>query len=153
MRLAGIDFFDLVSVVMVIFSGLAGNLVNTPAKGLNMKTPKLKAYYTALDAREYHDFEQSRRIEVSRQVTVNPLTGAVSGRRYIYLSATPEIADTDYRTRTRREDSVWVLRVPADQIRRDQLTPQGDQVWVLGHSLHLPHCGVLRFDLDKNPTA
>ena len=118
-----------------------------------MKTPKLKAYYTAMSATEYHDFEQSRRIEVSSRVNINPLTGAVSGRRYIHLAATPELADTDYRVRTGRQDSVWVLRVPADQIRRDQLTAQGEQVWVASHSLHLPHCGVLRFDLEKNTSA
>ena len=118
-----------------------------------MKIPKLKAYYTAMSATEYHEFETSRRIEVSQRVNINPLTGAVSGRRYIHLAATPELADTDYRARTGRQDSVWVLRVPADQIRRDQLTAQGEQVWVLGHSLHLPHCGVIRFDLAKNPTA
>jgi hypothetical protein len=44
------------------------------------------------------------------------------------------LADTDYRARTGRQDSVWVLRVPASQIRRDQLTAQGEQVWVLGNS-------------------
>jgi hypothetical protein len=134
---------------MPIFSGLMGNLVNTPAKGLKMKIPKLKAYYTALNAKEYHDFEQSRRIEVDQRVTINPLTGAVTGRRYIYLSATPELADTDYRTRTRREDSVWVLRVPADAVDRAELVAQGDQTWLLGTSIHLPHCGVMRFDLQK----
>ena len=115
-----------------------------------MKTPKLKAYYTALNAQEYHDFEQSRRIEVSQRVTINPLTGAVSGRRYIYLSATPELADTDYRTRTQRLDSVWVLRVPADAIDRTELTAQADQTWQYGSGIHLPHCGVLRFDLDRS---
>ena len=115
-----------------------------------MKTPKLKAYYTALSATEYHDFETSRRIEVSSRVNINPLTGAVSGRRYIHLAATPELADTDYRVRTQREDSVWVLRVPAEAVDRNQLTAQGEQVWVLGHSLHLPHCGVMRFDLDRS---
>jgi hypothetical protein len=118
-----------------------------------MKIPKLKAFYTALSAAEYHDFEHSRRIEVSSRVTVNPLTGAVSGRRYIYLAATPELADTDYRSRTQRTDSVWVLRVPAAAVDRPGLEPQGDQVWVSSHSLHLPHCGVLRFDLTKDPTA
>jgi len=118
-----------------------------------MKQPKLKAYYTAMSATEYHDFEQSRRIEVSSRVTINPLTGAVSGRRYIYLAATPELADTDYRVRTQRTDSVWVLRVPADLINRSQLTAQGEQVWVFSNTLHLPHCGVIRFDLAKDPTA
>ena len=114
-----------------------------------MKTPKLKAYYTALSATEYRDFETSRRIEVDQRVNINPLTGAVSGRRYIYLSATPDGADTDYRTRTRREDSVWVLRVPAATVDRTQLTAQGDQTWAYGHSIDLPHCGVMRFDLQK----
>ena len=115
-----------------------------------MKTPKLKAYYTALDAKDYHEFESTRRIEVDQRVTINPLTGAVSGRRYIYLSATPEIADTDYRTRTRREDSVWVLRVPAAAVDRAELVAQADQTWAYGHSIHLPHCGVMRFDLAQN---
>ena len=114
-----------------------------------MKQPKLKAYYTAMSATEYKEFEQSRSIEVSTQVTINPLTGAVSGRRYIHLAATPELADTDYRARTGRQDSVWVLRVPASQIDRSQLTAQGEQVWVASHSLHLPHCGVTRFDLAE----
>lgn len=115
-----------------------------------MKIPKLKAFYTALNAAEYHEFENTRRIEVSERVIINPLTGAVSGRRYIYLSATPDLADTDYRTRTRREDSVWVLRVPGDAVDRAELQAQGDQTWVLGHSIHLPHCGVMRFDLSKS---
>jgi hypothetical protein len=115
-----------------------------------MKIPKLKAYYTALDAKDYHDFEQSRRIEVDQRVTINPLTGAVSGRRYIHLAATPELADTDYRARTGRQDSVWVVRVPASQIDRSELTAQGEQVWVLGNTVHLPHCGVIRFDLARS---
>jgi hypothetical protein len=114
-----------------------------------MKQPKLKAYYTALSAAEYHEFEHSRRIEVSQRVNINPLTGAVSGRRYIHLAATPELADTDYRARTQRRDSVWVVRVPAAAVDRSQLTAQGEQVWVSSHSLHLPHCGVLRFDLAE----
>jgi hypothetical protein len=117
-----------------------------------MKQPKLKAYYTAMSATDYHDFEQSRRIEISSRLTSHPLTGAVSGRRYIHLAATPYLSDTDYRARTGRQDSVWVVRVPADQIRRDQLTAQGEQVWVLSNTLHLPHCGVIRFDLAKDPT-
>jgi hypothetical protein len=115
-----------------------------------MKQPKLKAYYTAMSASEYHDFESSRRIEVSSRVNINPLTGAVSGRRYIHLAATPELADTDYRARTGRQDSVWVLRVPASQIDRSELTAQGEQVWVLGNTVHLPHCGVIRFDLARS---
>ena len=103
-----------------------------------------------MSATEYHEFETSRRIEVSERVTINPLTGAVTGRRYIHLAATPELADTDYRARTQRTDSVWVLRVPGDQINRNELTAQGEQVWVSSHSLHLPHCGVLRFDLARS---
>ena len=118
-----------------------------------MKVPKLKAFYTALSAQEYKEFEKTRRIEVSTQVTINPITGAMSGRRSIWLAATPDLADTEYRARTRREDSTWVLRVPADAVDRDQLQAQTDQVWLLNNTLHLPHCGVLRFDLDKNPTA
>ncbi len=115
-----------------------------------MKQPKLKAYHTALTAAEYQAFEQSRSIEVSRQVTINPLTGAVSGRRYIYLAATAETADTEFRQRTGYQHSVWVLRVPAAAVDRSELVATAhDQVWVSSHSLHLPHCGVLRFDLTE----
>ena len=114
-----------------------------------MKIPKLKAYYTALSASEYHDFEHSRRIEVSNRVTVNPLTGAVSGRRAIYVAATPELADTEYRARTGRTDSVWVVRIPADAVDRAQLKPQATDTYLLEHSVHLPHCGVMRFDLAR----
>jgi hypothetical protein len=113
-----------------------------------MKQPKLKAYYTALNAREYQDFERTRQLEISRSVSINPLTGAVSGRRYIHLAATAELADTEFRQRTGNQLSVWVLRVPADAVNRSQLAPTPvDQVWVGSHSLHLPHCGVMRFDL------
>ena len=112
-----------------------------------MKQPKLKAYYTALNAREYQDFERTRQLEISRSVTINPLTGAVSGRRYIHLAATAELADTEYRQRTGNQLSVWVLRVPAAAVDRSQLTTQGEQVWVSSNTLHLPHCGVIRFDL------
>ena len=114
-----------------------------------MKQPKLKAYYTALNAREYQEFETTRQLEISRTVSINPLTGAVTGRRYVHLAATAELADTEYRQRTGYQHSVWVLRVPADHIRRDQLEPSGDQVWVSSNTLHLPQCGVIRFDLAK----
>jgi hypothetical protein len=114
-----------------------------------MRQPKLKAYYTALNAREYQDFERTRHLEISRSVTINPLTGAVSGRRYIHLAATAELADTEFRQRTGYQLSVWVLRVPADRVDRSQLEPAGDQVWVSSHTLHLPHCGVIRFDLAE----
>jgi hypothetical protein len=114
-----------------------------------MKQPKLKAYYTALNAREYQEFERTRQLEISRSVSINPLTGAVTGRRYIHLAATAELADTEYRQRTGNQLSVWVLRVPADQVDRSQLAPTAaEQVWVSSHSLHLPHCGVMRFDLQ-----
>jgi hypothetical protein len=115
-----------------------------------MKIPKLKAYYTALSAAEYHDFEHSRRIEVSSRVTINPLTGAVSGRRCLYVTATPELADTEYRARTNRTDSVWVLRIPAEAVDRAQLRVLADQTYELTQSIHLPHCGVMRFDLDRS---
>lgn len=114
-----------------------------------MRQPKLKAYYTALNAREYKEFERTRLLEISRTVTINPLTGAVSGRRYVYLAATADTADTEYRQRTGYQLSVWVLRVPADLVDRTQLEPTAtDQVWVSSHTLDLPHCGVLRFDLQ-----
>ena len=113
-----------------------------------MKQPKLKAYYTALNAREYQEFETTRQLEISRTVSINPLTGAVSGRRYIHLAATAELADTEFRQRTGYQHSVWVLRVPGDAVDRSQLEPTAtNQVWVSSHTLHLPHCGVIRFDL------
>ena len=117
-----------------------------------MRQPKLKAYYTALNASEYKEFERTRHLEISRTVSINPLTGAVSGRRYIYLAADADTADTEYRQRTGNQLSVWVLRVPADLIDRSQLesTP-APHVWTSSLTLHLPHCGVLRFDLAEYP--
>ena len=113
-----------------------------------MRQPKLKAYYTALNAREYQEFETTRQLEISRTVSINPLTGAVSGRRYIHLAATAELADTEFRQRTGYQHSVWVLRVPANAVDRTKLEPTAtDQVWVSSNTLHLPHCGVIRFDL------
>ena len=112
-----------------------------------MKIPKIKYWCTALTPEQYQEFERTRRIEVSERITIDITTGTASGRTCVPLSASVTGADQLLRDRSRWRDSVYVLRIAADQLDRAHIYAAGDQVWEYRHSMHIPHCGVERVEL------
>lgn len=115
-----------------------------------MKLPKLKNYFVAVPPDLYQEFETSRVLPVT-PLTVNAMTGQVSGRPSWYLSASPDLADNIVREQYRYPGAVYILRVPADCIRRDQLrsVPGSDQVWQYDHAITVPHCAVYRYEMNS----
>ena len=114
-----------------------------------MKLPKLKYYYHALSLSEYSSFEVSRHIAVDRQVTIDVMTGQMTGRTHVILTGAAVSCDQEYRDRTRTWEAVMVLRIPAELIDRTLLTPVPSQILVYEYSqsLDIPHCGVERIEL------
>jgi hypothetical protein len=116
-----------------------------------MKLPKLKRYYAALSPEQYKEFETSRQIVVSPAVSIDLQTGQISGRTHITLHAQPDACDTEFRTTFHYSGRVYVLRVPAEHIDRDQLLPATNaHTWQYRQTLQLDHCGVMAFDLQKS---
>ena len=115
-----------------------------------MKIPKLKRYYTALTPEQYEEFETTRQIVVAPAVSIDLATGQISGRTHITLHAQPDACDTEFRHKHGYSGRVYVLRVPAEHIQRDQLKPVADSTWQYRQTLHLDHCGVMAFDLQKS---
>ena len=115
-----------------------------------MKTPKLKYYYHALSPEEYSLFEHSREIEVSGSVVYDINTQAMRGRTHIVLTGAAVSCDQEYRERTRSWAPVFVLRIAAEDIRRDLLAPVANRILVYHYpaTLVIPHCGVERIELD-----
>jgi len=115
-----------------------------------MKTPKLKYYYHALSPEEYSEFEHSRTIEVSGSVVYDINTMAMRGRTHIVLTGAAVTGDQEYRDRTKTWAPVYVLRIAADDIRRDLLAPVVNQILIYHYpaTLHVEHCGVELIELD-----
>ena len=115
-----------------------------------MKTPKLKYYYHALSIEEYAEFERTRTVTVTGSVVYDISTGQMTGRTWCMLTGAAVSCDQEYRERTRSWAPVLVLRVPADRIDRSLLTPVPGQILVYQYSgsLHIPHCGVERIEID-----
>jgi hypothetical protein len=111
-----------------------------------MKQPKLKNYFVAVPPDLYAEFESTRVLPVT-PITVDIMTGGVSGRPSWYLTATPDLADNLVREQYRYGGVVYILRVPADCVRRDQLLglAGSSQVWQYNHSLTIPHCAVYTY--------
>ena len=115
-----------------------------------MKTPKLKYYYHALSLEEYAEFEHSRSIEVSGRVVYDINTMAMQGRTHIVLTGAAVSCDQEYRDRTKSWAPVMVLRIAAEDIRRDLLAPVANQILMYHYpaSLHIAHCGVERIEIE-----
>ncbi len=116
----------------------------------NMKIPKLKYYYLAMNESDYEEFARTRMIKPQRKTTLNPVTGRLS-TALMYLYSRPATADTRYRQLNNYGHwPVYVLRIPREYIQRESLTPAPDPagMWIYGDEILLPHCGVERFELD-----
>ena len=127
-------------------------LVNAIRVNIHMKIPKLKYYYHALSLEEYSAFEHSRTIEVSGSVVYDINLQAMQGRTHIWLTGAAVTCDQEYRDRTRSWAPVIVLRIAAEDIRRDLLAPVANRILVYHYpaTLTIPHCGVERIELALN---
>ena len=112
-----------------------------------MKLPKLKNYFVAVSPDEYPEFERTRSVPVSPAV-IDIMSGRMTGRPVLYLSATPDIADNIVREQYRYSGSVYILRVSADLIDRAHLrsVDGGTQTWQYDQTLNIPQCAVYRYE-------
>ena len=112
-----------------------------------MKLPKLKYYYLGLTAAEYQEFEHSRCVRTS-PVSIDPVSGTVSGRPRLTLWVSPVLADDHVRVQGYAH-SVYVLRIPRELIDRDHLRRVTPSEMQYVTDLQILHCGVERFDLAQ----
>ena len=115
-----------------------------------MKTPKLKYYYHALSLEEYAEFEHSRTVAVTGAVVYDIATMTMTGRTYCLLTGAAVSCDQEYRDRMKSWDPVMILRIPAEHVDRALLTPVPGQILVYQYAgtMHIPHCGVERIEID-----
>jgi hypothetical protein len=115
-----------------------------------MKLPRLKNYFVAVPPDLYTEFETTRVLPVT-PLTVDMMSGTVRGRPSWYLAAQPDLADNIVREQYRYGGVVYILRVPAACVDRNQLrTLEGsDQVWQYNHALSIPQCAVYRYETQK----
>ena len=115
-----------------------------------MKTPKLKYYYHAMSAEEYHVFEHTRLIQVSDQVQYDIDSMTTTGRTHVIFTGAAVSSDQEYRDRQRTWAPVWVLRIPADCVDRALLQPVPGSILVYRYpaSVLVEHCGVERIEVD-----
>lgn len=119
-----------------------------------MKLPKLKYYCTALSPEQYTEFEKSRKIEVQPALTIDPITMQPVGRDRIYLVAGAVACDTYFRIQHRYHGAMYVLRIPAACFDRQHLSVLDSAgIFVYRRTLHIPHCGVERFEMDLSQQA
>ena len=113
-----------------------------------MRMPKLKKYFLALSPDQYQVFERTRTLKIE-PVTLDIMTGVVRGRPYLYLAATPNIADNIVREHYRYSGAVYILRIPAEYVNRDRLIPApgATQIWQYDRDLVIDHCGVDCYEL------
>ena len=118
----------------------------------NMKIPKLKFFYYALNETDYGEFERTRTVRPNSKTTLNPATGQISASQpFLYFYSTASIADTRYRQLNHHlHYPVFVLRIPREYVLRTNLTSAPDPrgMWIYSEPILLPHCGVERFELE-----
>ena len=116
-----------------------------------MKIPKLKYYYLALAPDGYSEFERSRELPITG-VSIDIMSGTVSGRDHWQLCGTPDVADNIVRETFRYGGRTYVLRIPADCVDRSALTadPAVANCWRYNKTIRVPHCGVIALDLAEN---
>jgi hypothetical protein len=111
-----------------------------------MKLPKLKYYYYAMTPAAYAVFEASRQLVVSPELTIDIVTGTVSGTTILVLADTGTEIDQHFRRAHSWTGSVMVLRIPRDLVSRNHLKRVHDHLYEYKDSLTIQHCGVERFD-------
>lgn len=112
-----------------------------------MKLPKLKYYYYAMSSDAYIDFATTRELEVNPTLSIDVLTGQVTGRTLLVLADSTQEIDDHFRRAHAWKKPVYVLRIPAVLIDRKHLHRASDHLYEYRRSLHIEHCGVERFEL------
>jgi hypothetical protein len=112
-----------------------------------MKLPKLKYYYYAMTSDAYIDFAVKRRLEVSATLSIDVLTGTVTGTTMLVLADSTKEIDEHFRRAHSWLKPVYVLRIPADLINRKHLKRVDPHLYEYKDSLIIEHCGVERFEL------
>lgn len=114
-----------------------------------MKIPKLKYFYYAMTSDAYIDFAVRREIDVDPAVSIDLLTGAVTGRTHLHLCSGVDLADSHFRLQHNNyKQPVYVLRIPGNLVDRKYMEPVADGIWTYKHSMRIEHCGVERVELD-----
>jgi hypothetical protein len=100
----------------------------------------------------YIDFATRRELDVDPTVSIDLLTGAVTGRTVLHLCGSATLADTHFRQLHRYTQPVYVLRIPRELVIKQYLKPIDDlsNVWEYKHSMRIEHCGVERIELESN---
>jgi hypothetical protein len=112
-----------------------------------MKLPKLKYYYYAMTPAAYAAFETSRELMVSPRLSIDIVTGQVSGTTILVMADTgTEIEQHFRRAHPAWSDSVMVLRIPADLVSRNYVKRVHEHLYEYSRSIIIEHCGVERFD-------
>jgi len=113
-----------------------------------MRLPKLKYYYYAMTPAAYTAFETSRELMVSPRLSIDIVTGQVSGTTILVLADTgTEIEQHFRRAHPTWSGGVMVLRIPADLVVRNCIKRVHDHLYEYSQSITIKHCGVERFDL------
>jgi hypothetical protein len=113
-----------------------------------MRLPKLKYYYYAMTPAAYAAFETSRQLVVSPRLTIDIVTGQVSGTTILVLADTgTEIEQHFRRAHPTWSDGVMVLRIPSDLVVRKHIKRVNEHLYEYAKSITIKHCGVERFDI------
>ena len=115
----------------------------------SMRLPKLKYYYYGMSSDAYIDFATTRQLEVAATLSINVLTGQVTGRTMLVLADSATEIDEHFRRAHNWVKPVYVLRIPADLIDRRHLKRASDHLYEYKHSLRIEHCGVERLELAE----
>lgn len=115
-----------------------------------MKLPKLKYYYYAMTSDAYIDFAVNRTLEVNPAVSIDLLTGQITGRTLLILGDSTTVVDDHFRAQHKWKKPVYVLRVPADLVDRKHLKRLDDHLYQYTASITIQHCGVERFELQTD---
>lgn len=112
-----------------------------------MKLPKLKYYYYAMTSDAYIDFAVTRKLNVDATLTINVLTGVVTGTTILVLSDSTTEIDDHFRRAHNWTRPVYVLRIPGNLIDRQYLKRASEHLYEYKNSLVIEHCGVERLEL------
>jgi hypothetical protein len=114
---------------------------------IDMRLPKLKYYYYAMSSDAYIDFAVKRKLTVDATLSIDVLTGKITGTTILVLADSTTAVDEHFRAAHAWTKPVYVLRIPADLIDRKYLKRATEHLYEYKNSLTIEHCGVERFEL------
>jgi hypothetical protein len=115
-----------------------------------MKLPKLKYYYYAMTSDAYIDFAVTRELKVDATLSIDVLTGTVTGTTILVLADSTKEIDDHFRRAHNWKKPVYVLRIPSSLVDRKHLKRITPHLYEYKDSLTIEHCGVERFELAES---